>query len=629
MKISEKRLCQIIKEESRRALFEKNDERIKVKIITRANTVTPTGGAGEIQNYKIRDANPENVKSEKELKRIWAEEVIEEKSRNFFDGELIKVHFINSLFFSGKSRSDTPGFVRNHPDKFKQAVEFIVNNSSKSRDEISCLGYLPGDVLKGDVKDKIGIIVKGWTTYVSTIDAETHMTSMASDELKSKQRGLHKRPRAKGFNLNASEMAVDKESFLGRSSEYHEIIVDNWIPTGVVIHSDFFKKEAEYEVNVFSNVAKEEFKDTRERYKEKPEDIVLPSGPIGQLLVQEQRIKNINTLIERGVDVFDENFVKYKKIRIPYEFFDKSTLKSVWSGLLAPVKGASNEQTNVRRVEGDPDKSELDKYGPDLQITKKNLNDINFSNITKNLNFTFCKGVIRFKDMKSRKISMLKCSHDSNVFSAPSIENCENTDFIFQFSEINSNFKIEPLGAKSLNFSNCKFSTDISIYDTIIKNLGAFKNPITISNCDPLNVEDLVNQLRKAYAPYEQKTAARESKPSLPSAPVEDLFYFGPNTSAPVEATVANIVSYIQANPNGNHQVHVNGSWVSALIVPEIAKELSRLGPPPPPPRLPPPPPPPGSGKDAKDAMDAWKAKYGPKPLPELRMLRRLIKDYL
>jgi len=45
-------------------------------------------------------------------------------------------------------------------------------------------------------------------------------------------------------------------------------------------------------------------------------------------------------------------------------------------------------------------------------------------------------------------------------------------------------------------------------------------------------------------------------------------------------------------------------------------------------PALPPPPlpPPPGS---SKDAMAAWKAKYGPKPLPELRMLRRLIKDYL
>ena len=603
MSISRQRLCQIIKEESRRALFEKDEERIKVKIIKRANTVTNTGGAGEIQNYKIRDANPENVKSEKELKRIWAEEVIEEKSRNFFDGELIKVHFINSLFFSGKSRSDAPGFVRNHPDKFKQAVEFIANNSSKSRDELSCLGYLPGDVLKGNVKDKIGIIVKGWTTYVSTIDAETHMTSMASDELKSKQRGLHKRPRAKGFDVNAAEMAVDKESFLGRSSDYHEIIVDNWIPTGVVIHSDFFKKEAEYEVNVFSNVAKEEFKDVRKQYKE-PEDGVWPRGPIGQLLVQEQRIKNINTLIERGVDVFDENFVKYKKIRIPYEFFDKSTLKSAWSGLLAPLTGASNEQTipspTVFRVEGDPDKSELDKYGPDLQITKKNLNSINFSNITKNLNFTFCKGVIHFKDMKSRKISMFKCSHDHSVFSAPSIENCGNTDFIFQFSEINSNFKIEPFGAKSLNFSNCKFSTDISIYDPIIMNLAAFKNPITISNCDPSNVEDLVNQLRKAYA--------RESKPSLPSAPVEDLFYFGPNTSAPVEATVANIVSYIQANPNGNHQVHVNGSWVFALIVPEIAKELSRIS----------------AASPSARALPPL-----PPPLSELRMLRHLIKDYL
>ena len=48
--------------------------------------------------------------------------------------------------------------------------------------------------------------------------------------------------------------------------------------------------------------------------------------------------------------------------------------------------------------------------------------------------------------------------------------------------------------------------------------------------------------------------------------------------------------------------------------------------PPPPPPRLPPPPPPPGSGKDA---MDAWKAKYGPKTLSELRALRQLIKRRL
>ena len=58
----------------------------------------------------------------------------------------------------------------------------------------------------------------------------------------------------------------------------------------------------------------------------------------------------------------------------------------------------------------------------------------------------------------------------------------------------------------------------------------------------------------------------------------------------------------------------------------------SKVLPPPPPAPMrwpPPPPPPPPPRGSLKDAMAAWKTKYGPKPLSELRMLRRLIKDYL
>ena len=97
-------------------------------------------------------------------------------------------------------------------------------------------------------------------------------------------------------------------------------------------------------------------------------------------------------------------------------------------------------------------------------------------------------------------------------------------------------------------------------------------------------------------APPVTNGAGGKGLPPPPSDP--QLVYFGPSTSAPVEATVANIVSYIQANPSGNHQVHVNGSWVPAQTVPEVAKALAppsdvRQGlplPPPPPRALPPPP---------------------------------------
>ena len=97
MKISEKRLRQIIKEESRGTLFEKDEERIKSKISARAsklgpggNSVTPLGSqSGDAQDYNTRDVNPNIISNEKELKRIWAEEVNIEKSRNFFDNEVI------------------------------------------------------------------------------------------------------------------------------------------------------------------------------------------------------------------------------------------------------------------------------------------------------------------------------------------------------------------------------------------------------------------------------------------------------------------------------------------------------------------------------------------------------------
>ena len=464
MKISEKRLRQIIKEESRRALFEKDEERIKSKISARAsklgpggNSVTPLGSqSGDAQDYNTRDVDPNIISNEKELKRIWAEEVNAEKSRSFFDNEVIKVHFVNSLWMSGRSNPNTPGVVSGG---LSGAVKFVKNNLSKNRDEISCLGYLPGDSVVGTVAPKIGIIIKGWTTYASANDAATHMTSMASAELRAKKRGLHKRPASRSVNVGASEMMTDKESFMSRSKDYHEIIVDNWLPAGIVINSEYFRKEADtfkaglskFTKGMFTNGIPQEIKDKFEK-----------------------RQNEINELLALKTDVFNENFVKYDKIPNPF-VINASSLSDEWELLF---KAGAAIPSGCQFI-SDP--------GPGIvesRIENKTLKSASFVDISKNLSFSSCQlDNCFFKDTRSLALTFYK-SKFNNV-SVPLVRECAESTFQFIDCDLTNCESLirEVNSAKSFVFSNCKLN------DFIAKQFATFEGLINISNCGDFEAE--------------------------------------------------------------------------------------------------------------------------------------------
>lgn len=489
MSISRQRLHQIIKEELRGTLFEKDEDRIKSKISARASkkgaggdSVTPLYGA---QDYNTRDVNPNIISNEKELKRIWAEEVSDEKSRSFFDNEVIKVHFVNSLWMPGKSNANAPGVVSE--GGLSGAVKFVKNNLSKNRDEISCLGYLPGDSVIGAVALKLGIIIKGWTTYASITDAATHMTSMASDELKAKKRGLHKRPASRSPSVGAYEMMVDKESFMSRSKDYHEIIVDNWLPAGIVINSEYFRKEADafkvelskFTKGMFTNGIPKEIKDKFEK-----------------------RQNEINELLALKIDVFNENFVKYEKIPNPF-FADASSLLDDWEELFK----AGTANLYGAKFIGDPVPGVAES-----KIENKTLKSASFVGISKNLSFSSCQlDNCLFKNTRSPALTFYKSKFNGNI---PLVRECTESTFQFIDCDLTNCVSLieEVNSAKSFVFSNCKLN------DYVAKQFATFEGLINILNCG--DFEANIAEWRDAMRLPPRRSAASPGRP-LPPLPTK------------------------------------------------------------------------------------------------------------
>ena len=232
-------------------LSEKNQERIADKILQRAAKKMDFKGSyardqdGQT-NYDDRDSDKARVSNEKELKRIWAEEVKEEGSREFFDKKLIKVHWI-----SGYNHADKPSDLMEALGKLNS---FVSKNTGRSKDEISCYGYTKDSKIDGtpDEEISIGVIVNGYTTWAGVQDVMSHMTSKATDKTREKHKssGLHKRPRMNAGSTEVSAgvadlyskwMSTDEESFMKRKTAYtqggHEVIVDNWAVGGIVISS--------------------------------------------------------------------------------------------------------------------------------------------------------------------------------------------------------------------------------------------------------------------------------------------------------------------------------------------------------------------------------------------------------
>jgi hypothetical protein len=239
MSIKNSLLRRIINEEL--MLFEKDINRIVSRLNKNVKGSQSSGaiglfhGADDHGTYSIRDANKDRVFNEKELKRIWADEVKAAGSRKFFDEDVIKIHRINA--FAQGLRGGDP---------FQAVIKFINDYSKgKNKDEISCFGYSsPSAISTSPRNDLPGLLLKGYTTWASNIDSATHMTSMATPEDRKKHAGsgLHKRPIlfTDEFNAIATQMIVDKESFHNVASE---MVVDNWVISGVVLPiQDMYQK---------------------------------------------------------------------------------------------------------------------------------------------------------------------------------------------------------------------------------------------------------------------------------------------------------------------------------------------------------------------------------------------------
>jgi len=489
-------------------ILEKDAEKIKSKILARAsklgpggNSVTPLGRSGDMQDYNTRDVNPNIISNEKELKRIWAGEVSDEKSRSFFDNEVIKVHFVNSLWMDGKSNLNAPGVVSE--GGLSGAVKFVKNNLSKNRDEISCLGYLPGDSVIGKVALKLGIIIKGWTTYASITDAATHMTSMASDELKAKKRGLHKRPASRSPSVGAYEMMVDKESFMSRSKDYHEIIVDNWLPAGIVINSEIFKNEADQFKLKLSKLTKGEFVD---------------GAPNWIKSKMQARQNEINELLALKIDVFNENFVKYEKIPNPF-FVDASSLLDDWEELFK----AGTANLHGAKFIGDPVPGVAES-----KIENKTLKSASFVGISKNLSFSSCQlDNCLFKNTRSLILTFYKSKFNGSV---PLVRECTGSTFQFTDCDLTDCMLIEEVNsAKSFVFNDCKLN------DRIAKQLATFEGSINIWNCgnfeadiaewrDSMNLPPRVFLSRPPPPPQPRPLPPLPTKlPPLPPLPMSEL----------------------------------------------------------------------------------------------------------
>jgi len=519
-------------------LLEKDQDRIYGKIVKRATAggqestvVSDTRGEEERRvkrlnpqelntTYSHRDADKQRVANEKELKRIWAEEVKAEGSRSFFDQTLTKVHWVGG--YTGAGESANP---------FNAALRFIKSQpKGRIRDEISCFGYAPSQGI--DHKPtSVGVIIKGYTTYVSAVDAATHMTSRATDVERRKHSGsgLHKRPLMSLPTLAAQNMIVDEESWSSATRQYHEVIVDNWVVSGIIIPS-FQQMIDEFKRNI-SGIGRER----QGMVDKKVEEAKRNFQELGRVAS------------ETGIPFYDDKLQ-------PFDFsgkeFEAGELESEWDKVISPI-GDKVEGFAT----GDPDVPEIVVEDKEIYLT---TNGFSKSITLKNCDIK----QLELNNLKGGKVSLVNC--DRTLVGAQfesgegSIElinpKRNNADVI----ALNSNFKL-----KSAKFVGCNFGYKLAgkLQEQREKN-GSI---ITFENCNGLPY-DAMSWSRPASVlppPPPQPPLPPPPPPRLPPPPPV-FFYHGPGKPGVTQIPANIIADFIRADRTGDHKIHVNGNWVDA-----------------------------------------------------------------
>ena len=391
--------------------------------------------------YAYRDADKQRVANEKELKRIWAEEVKAEGSRSFFDETLIKVHWVGG--YTGKGESSNP---------FKTAIQFIKSQpGGRIRDEISCFGYTPSQGI--DHKPTaVGVIIKGYTTFAYAIDAATHMTSRATDVERRRHSGsgLHKRPMMSNPEQFAQDLVVDEESWGSVTRTYHEVIVDNWVVDGLIIPSfqdmiDAFKRkisgigrERQGEVDKMVDEAKRDFQE------------------LGRLAA------------ETGITFYDD---KLKPFDFSGKEFEPGELESEWEKVISPV---GDKVQGI--ATGDPDVPEIVVEGKEIYLDTKGF--------SKSMTLKNCEiRSLAFENVKGATVRIEECE---GTLVGASFQSGEGSlELINPKGKVSDVVKIWPyFTIKSARFVGCNFDYEFmeNLRDQREKN-GSI---ITFENCTGL-----------------------------------------------------------------------------------------------------------------------------------------------
>ena len=482
------------------SLFEKDEERIMKKLLTRASKETtsrPVGDQAIDTSYSSRDSDKARVSNEKELKRIWAEEVEVEGSRSFFDKEIVKVHWIGA-YSKDKGEYSPLNTIVQYMEKY---------GNKKSKDEVSCFGYTKESGIdyvpsmgSGVV---VGVIVKGYTTYASATDAATHMTSRADDETKRKHSasGLHKRPMMT-FPITAmTNMIVDKESFGKRSKGYHEIIVDNWSAAGFIIgDTKYFDEEKENWQGSIDNTSKESGSES------------LATAARAYHAKRELETEKIKSL---GIKIYD---TRLKEFKIPNPFtFTDDMIESEWNRLVSGKWGKGGVALSAT-VEGAPPP----EISPVI-ISDKTISMFMGSQLEGELTFENCK--LNFFSVSSNgaTIKFKNCTaRDSITITAGDISLS-----VIDCPEFNL-YITDSVKIKNAVFRGFDFETKRSLLALLARQYLKGGSKIKIENCElpkedneelikMLNVssiEDFVKRLMNPLPP-----APKDEKPKLPPVP--------------------------------------------------------------------------------------------------------------
>jgi len=525
------------------ALLEKDANRILVKVNQRASSggeevmsVTDTRSEEEKKknplndtqalntSYSTRGANKVRVANEKELKRIWAEEVEAEGSRAFFDQTLIKVHWIGG-YKAGGAGADNP---------FKIALDFIKSQpKGRVKDEISCFGYTPSEGIDKKLTP-VGVIIKGYTTFAYGADAGTQMTSRATDVDRRKHSGsgLHKRPQMQAPWRAAQLMIVDEESWAADREDAHEVIVDNWVVDGVIIPS--FQKMVD---------------DAKSSIKTR--GIGAERRGEAEAIVDKAR----RDFQELGRQAADTGIAFYNDQLQPIDFsgkeFEVGELTSEWDKVLS-----SDGDTLTGVLTGDPDV-------PEVVIEGRTIVSLKVKGISKNITFKDCDfeySRLDFNDVKGSLVRFESCQNAELYFldGQGSIEVINPKDRKPGITALYDSFKL-----KSGKFVGCDFiyasGLTQNLRDQHEKN-GAI---ITFENCTNL--------------PDDAESWARPpggvATPPPPPPPV--FYYHGPGKPGVTQVPADIIADFIRANRSGDHKVHVGGNWVDAATFLRVSE--SRL----------------------------------------------------